>query len=818
MVKKGMSKKQIFSIVTLLFTVLANIAVVILVLWSYRYADLEKTIFFSIFGMMLCFLIVLDIIFFVGYNQKDRVLKYITCVLAVLLLVVGGLGSFYVGRVNKAVGNIIENTDGEQYETIRVVVATYDNNSIKELSDLNGKVVGSLNTTGISAASVGREQIEKAGVKVTYKDYNMSGDLYEALVEGDIDAAIFPNTYRSQLLSTDDAYSTYLDKTVDIFTHEEKVKTASSESSKKDLSVDPFTILLIGYAPEPGGGGLTDTIILASVNPSTMQVTMVSIPRDSYVPISCYGGARSKINDAGAASKACLMETVGDLLDVEVDFYMEVNFDGLVDIVDALGGIYIDSPVEFVGQSPSSNRGEYSVWVPAGPYIANGEQALAFARERHAMPGGDYDRQIHQQEVIKEIAKGMIELRDVNKALDIMEAAGENFSTNLSLKQLTSVFNYLINATNYTGISQFNMIDIRSSRITGYTYWFYNYSCHLPLWSLYLYNGSIRDNVALLDETLGEYDTIDQSSYFKFFAEYPYDRGPLYFEYYNEAQVPQDMPAYVHRFTDGSYSIADVQSWADASGVGLNIVYVQEGDPRYVEGAVGLIVDMSAPYGTLASDLGGSLTIWVCGDIPDEDKVPYFIGRPLAEAEEWANANGYTLNLKVIKEGEEGFDINKSGLITAQSIKAGANRKNYSSIDITYIEKVLKPLSSEIIAKLVPNVSTVSDINAWCNTYLTNPSGQCALVYVETNDQSLDGLLAAEPIYGNNDGSEGAYVTSWFKFSIYKYVEVTPPETTDPEPTTSPDPIPTTVPSPDPVPTSAPSPDPTPAADEGGEE
>ena len=123
MVKKGMSKKQIFSIVTLLFTVLANIAVVILVLWSYRYADLEKTIFFSIFGMMLCFLIVLDIIFFVGYNQKDRLLKYITCVLAVLLLVVGGVGSFYVGRVNKAVGNIIENTDGEQYETIRVSVA-----------------------------------------------------------------------------------------------------------------------------------------------------------------------------------------------------------------------------------------------------------------------------------------------------------------------------------------------------------------------------------------------------------------------------------------------------------------------------------------------------------------------------------------------------------------------------------------------------------------------------------------------------------------------------------------------------------------------
>ena len=78
--------------------------------------------------------------------------------------------------------------------------------------------------------------------------------------------------------------------------------------------------------------------------------------------------------------------------------------------------------------------------------------------------------------------------------------------------------------------------------------------------------------------------------------------------------------------------------------------------------------------------------------------------------------------------------------------------------------------------------------------------------------------MVADQIYGNNDCSDVAYVTSWFKFSIYKYVEVTPPETTDPEPTTSPEPIPTTVPSPDPVPTPEPTTDPTPAADEGGEE
>lgn len=802
MSKNKMSKKQLFSISTMIITVLANISVILVMVWSYRYANLEKTVFFGAFGIAVCLLVILDIIFFVGYNNKDNLLKKITCVIASVLLVAGGLGSFYVGKLNSAVNNIIENTDGEQYEVIRTVIATYDNNNIKDIKDLDGKVVGSLNTTGISAASVGREQIDKSGIKVEYKDYNMSGDLYEALVDGDIDAAIFPNTYRSQLLSTDEGYSEYLDKTGDIFSYEEKVKTAESESSKKDLSVDPFTILLIGYAPEPGGGGLTDTIILASVNPAAMEVTMVSIPRDSYVPISCYGGARSKINDAGAASKACLMETVGDLLDVEVDFYMEVNFQGLVDIVDALGGIYINSPVEFTGQSSSSNRGEYSVWVPAGPYKANGEQALAFARERHAMPGGDFDRQIHQQEVISEIAKSLIELRDVNKALSIMEVAGENFSTNLSLKQLTTVFNYIINASNYTGLSQFNMITIKSSRITGYTYWFYNYSCHLPLWSLYLYNGSIKDNVSLIDETMGEFNEINQKPYQKFFAIYPYVRGSLYKEYYDEPLVPQDMPVYVLKFTSGGYTVDDVREWANSAGIALNIEYVQEGDPRYVEGAAGLIVDMSAQYGTLASDLGGSFTIWVCGDIPEEDKVPNFVGENVSYVKKWAKENGYTLNLTEIKKSDPNYDAKYAGLVTKQSIMAGNNKNKYDSIDIEYMEVYT---INEYLTELVVERSTKDDVISWCNKYMSS-SDLCSFNYVETKDEKLDGLLAAEPVYGNNDGTEGLYPTSWIKFNIYKFTELepeptdTPVPTDSPLPTDQPEPTSSTDPSPDPVP------------------
>ena len=778
MKNSGMKNKMIFSIITLLLTILANVAIVLFVIWTYKFSNLERGIFFSIFGIVLCALIILDIIFFVSYNHKDGMLKKITCVLAVILLIIGGASSFLIGKVNSTVNSIIENDNGEQYETIRVVISTYDNKSINDIKDLDGKKVGSLQASGVSAASVGRSHLDKEGVDVKYKDYNMSSELYQALVDGDIDAAIFPNTYRSQLLSADEeGYKDYLDKTEDILKFEEKVKTAESESSKKDLSVEPFTILLIGYAPEPGGGGLTDTIILASVNPQSMEVTMTSIPRDSYVPITCYGGNRSKINDAGAASKACLMETVGELLDVDVDFYMEVNFKGLVDIVDALGGIYINSPVEFVGQSSSSQRGEMNVWVPKGPYYANGEQALAFARERHQMPNGDYDRQIHQQQVISEIAKGLVGLRDVNKALAVMDAAGENFTTNLSLKQLTTVFNQIVTATNYTGFPQFSLLDIKSTRITGYTYWFYNYSMHLPLWSLYLYDGSIKDNVALHDETLGEFKSINQTPFFKFNINYPYAREPLYKEFYDEPQVPQDMPIFVEKFTSGGYSVADVQAWADSAGIKLNIEYIQEDDPRFVKDAIGLIVDMSAPYGTLASDLGGSFTIWVCGDIPEENKVPDFLGSPIAVVKKWAQDNNYTLNLTVIKKNDPNYDPQYAGLVTAQDLKAGSDKTKQDTISITYME--INSIESAL-TELVVGRTTQTEIINWCNKYM-NSSDLCQFNVVATDDILYDGILAMEPSWGNNDGSSSFMPTSWIKFVIYKYEAVTPEPTPTPE-------------------------------------
>ena len=225
---------------------------------------------------------------------------------------------------------------------------------------------------------------------------------------------------------------------------EEKVTIQNQAGSDKDITSEPFTVLLIGTAD-----GLSDTMILCSVNPISMKVTMSSIARDSYVPITCYNGGQSKINAARAVSRDCLINTIESLIGVDIDYYVDTNFQGVVDIVDALGGIVVDSPLAFVGQNASSERGHYTVYVPAGEQVTlDGEQALAFARERHLFASGDFARQEHQQQVIAAIVQKIMRTRDINTFLNVLQAAGDNIQTNFTLNQMTNFVSYAMQKAN----------------------------------------------------------------------------------------------------------------------------------------------------------------------------------------------------------------------------------------------------------------------------------------------------------------------------------------------------------------------------------
>ena len=196
----------------------------------------------------------------------------------------------------------------------------------------------------------------------------------------------------------------------------------TTEVSTKKVT-EPFTMLLLGVdSPTEDiskASGLGDSIMLVTFNPKTLTATMFSIPRDTFVPITCYRNAKSKITHAAAGGDSCMISTVENFTGIDVDYYAKINFKGLVKIVDALGGIEVDVPYSFCEQNSNRSFAAGDIqYVNAGHQTLNGEQALALSRNRKEVPEcgkqwnkgtrNDFVRGQNQQLVIKVIATILI--------------------------------------------------------------------------------------------------------------------------------------------------------------------------------------------------------------------------------------------------------------------------------------------------------------------------------------------------------------------------------------------------------------------------
>lgn len=703
MARRMKNKLSALSIGSLVTTILAHIAVILFVILAKGYFNLELKIIICALIVIVCVLIIIDILLVYGINFKDIASRIVIIVLSILMMVVGFGGSYYVSKVNKAVDNAIENTGTDQYETISGSFVYYsekgtvkykDLDSLKSASNLK---VGVVFDDGIGVATAAQKLMEDEGINATVTTYSSSEELLGNLIGNgtdEIDVAVFPSSYRQRWLADEEVdYAQYLDHVYDFHKFEDKVKTGENKNANKDLYTEPFNILLIGFAPEDEAMtvGLADSIIVATVNPQTFTVSLTSIARDTYTKLACAPNSeRQKINAARAYSRQCLMDTVGELLDIDIDYYMEVNFLGVVEIVDALGGIVVNNPVEFVGQTASGIRGEFTVLVPAGENVpCDGEMALAFARERHAMPNGDFDRQKHQQEVIARIAEKLLGMNDVNKALKVMEAAGKNFTTNLSLNQLTGIFSYIINHKNTIGIPTFNMIEMQNMRVTGYSSWYYSYIMRLPQWIYRLYNGSIQECKDRINDVMNNYTVggIKQDSYMKFFVEYPYERPQYYSEYFNEEQVHEKMPDCYPLFV--GKDLATAMSLAQAVGITLNIKYIEPDSPDYKESLDGQIIDQYPRQGALVEEYPtGSITVMGNGD---PNYVPeYTVENCNDEASCIAFAKSKGINYSV----ESKFDVNnehKEGEITTSPKNGEKIKKDQTLIIYKWTKQIKVP-------------------------------------------------------------------------------------------------------------------------------
>lgn len=213
----------------------------------------------------------------------------------------------------------------------------------------------------------------------------------------------------------------------------------------------PMSILLLGV--DSGGLGRTeigrsDVMMVLTANPTTQEVTLTSIPRDTYVNIDGYG--MDKINHAYAYGGAELSKkTVDEFLEIELDNFITVNMGGLAEIVDALGGVEVTAPTTFEMSGYTFEEGVTQT--------LNGAQALAYARERYTS-GGDYARQERQRQIINASIKKLSQFNSVLQLREVLQAINDNVQTDLDFVSLMTIF------TKYK--DQFT--EVESYQLTGY--------------------------------------------------------------------------------------------------------------------------------------------------------------------------------------------------------------------------------------------------------------------------------------------------------------------------------------------------------------
>ncbi|PWW29436.1 LytR family transcriptional attenuator [Cytobacillus oceanisediminis] len=227
-------------------------------------------------------------------------------------------------------------------------------------------------------------------------------------------------------------------------------RESSKRETKADPHIDNISILFAGIDDSDkrnfSDASRTDALMLATFNDKQKSVKLLSIPRDSYVYIP-NKGYDDKINHAyGKGGIASTIETVEELFDIPVDYYVNMNFNAFIDIVDALGGIEAEVPYA-LSEQDSQDRAN-AINLEPGIQELNGEEALALARTRKL--DNDIERGKRQQEILKAIMNKAVSVKSVTRYSDVIEAVGDNMKTDLSFSEMKSFIDY---ATAGTGLS-----------------------------------------------------------------------------------------------------------------------------------------------------------------------------------------------------------------------------------------------------------------------------------------------------------------------------------------------------------------------------
>lgn len=308
----------------------------------------------------------------------------------------------------------------------------------------------------------------KAGQELTVQEFDDSYTLVDALYAREIEVLVINQSF---IKSIEEKYATFTKDTREL--EKSEIQTEIEPIADTDVTTKPFNIYISGIDVygKIDQTSRSDVNIIATINPVTKKILLTSTPRDFYVPLytkggkSYSGGIPDKLTHAGIYGVDCSLNTLEKLYDIDIDYYVRVNFTSLKKIVDLLGGVEVYSDYDFISDWGPHGRGTHYKFKK-GYNKVNGKKALAFCRERHHLVNGDYQRGRDHQHMIEAILNKVMSPSVLRNFSDLLKASKKMFQTSMSKDKIVSLCNMQLNDMSKWKISYANAEGRGAKKIT----------------------------------------------------------------------------------------------------------------------------------------------------------------------------------------------------------------------------------------------------------------------------------------------------------------------------------------------------------------
>lgn len=429
----------------ILNTVLSVIIVLFYIYLGYLLYDIG--LLSSLLGIIgFIFLTSILLLIIIGmFKLKKKIIAY---VFYILMIFVMSIGVYYLNTTKSFIDSF-DKSDKENFENYYVVVLK--SSKYTKLSDLDSKKIG-------VCEKLGSNVTKKININYNEENYTSCQLLKEALFQNRVDAMIINDVNEYLLSDTDDDFEKKI-RIIYKISIPKKTKNVNKNDSV-DVTNTPFTLFISGIDTSGAISTVSrsDVNIVVTVNPKTYEVLLTTIPRDYYVRLHGTTGYKDKLTHAGIYGIDKSVSTVEDLLNINLNYYVRVNFDSVTKLVDELGGIsiYSDKALNFCN-------------IKKGYNYLDGKCALRFARERHSYDSGDRHRGENQEEVIKAIINKVSSSSTIlTKYSSILSNLQDSFETDVSSDTIKKIIN--LQASN---MPKWN---VKTLNLNGYDSHNYTYS------------------------------------------------------------------------------------------------------------------------------------------------------------------------------------------------------------------------------------------------------------------------------------------------------------------------------------------------------